>query len=173
MRLDAKRIEVMTVEEFRKRASDCLRWAQEAANERTRALWLSMAQIWLNRAESAGRAAAAVDVPGRPLAAANAALPVPDRPHLALWQSLTTLREHRGDGHIAALMIEGDAAKALLATAAERSADLVVLGAVQDRSLADRLLGTVALEVAKRVGCDVLIVRPEHGEAEFEVPEDA
>jgi hypothetical protein len=48
----------MTVEEFRKRASDCLRWAQEAANERTRALWLSMAQIWLNRAESAGRAAA-------------------------------------------------------------------------------------------------------------------
>ena len=73
----------------------------------------------------------------------------------------------------AALMLEGDAAKALLATAAERSADLVVLGAVQDRSLADRLLGTVALEVAKRVGCDVLIVRPEHGEAEFEVPEDA
>ncbi len=49
----------------------------------------------------------------------------------------------------------------------------MVLGAVQDRSLADRLLGTVAREVAKRVGCDVLIVRPEHGEAEFEVPEDA
>ncbi len=73
----------------------------------------------------------------------------------------------------AALMLEGDAAKALLTTAAERDADLVVLGAVQDRSLADRLLGTVALEVAKRVGCDVLIVRPEHGEAEFEVPEDA
>ena len=73
----------------------------------------------------------------------------------------------------AALMLEGDAAKALLVTATERSADLVVLGAVQDRSLADRLLGTVALEVAKRVGCDVLIVRPEHGEVEFEVPEDA
>ena len=70
-------------------------------------------------------------------------------------------------------MLEGDAAKALLTTAAERDADLVALGAVQDRSLADRLLGTVALEVAKRVGCDVLIVRPEHGEAEFEVPEDA
>ena len=73
----------------------------------------------------------------------------------------------------AALMLEGDAAKALLATATERSADLIVRGAVQDRSLADRLLGTVALEVTKRVGCDVLIVRPEHGEAEFEVPEDA
>ena len=31
-------------------------------------------------------------------------VPVPDEPHLALWQSLTTLREHRGDGHIAALL---------------------------------------------------------------------
>jgi nucleotide-binding universal stress UspA family protein len=81
--------------------------------------------------------------------------------------------QEEGAAISAALMLEGDAAKALLATAAERSADLVVLGAVQDRSLADRLLGTVALEVAKRVGCDVLIVRPEHGEAEFEVPEEA
>jgi hypothetical protein len=48
----------MTAEEFRKRASDCLRWAQEAANERTKALWLSMAQIWLDRAERARRSAA-------------------------------------------------------------------------------------------------------------------
>jgi hypothetical protein len=48
----------MSAEEFRKRATDCLRWAQEAANERTRVLWLSMAQIWLNRAESMQRAAA-------------------------------------------------------------------------------------------------------------------
>jgi hypothetical protein len=48
----------MTAEEFRKRASDCLRWAQEAANERTRALWLSMAQIWLDRAERARRSGA-------------------------------------------------------------------------------------------------------------------
>ena len=55
----------------------------------------------------AGIAAAAVDVPGRPLAAANAGLPVPGRPHLALWQALTTLREHRGDGHNAALLQRG------------------------------------------------------------------
>jgi hypothetical protein len=55
-------------------------------------------------ASLARRAAEAVDVLGRPLAAANAALPVPDRPHLALWQSLTTLREHRGDGHLAVLL---------------------------------------------------------------------
>jgi helix-turn-helix protein len=55
-------------------------------------------------ADLACRAAEAVDVPGRPLAAANTALPWPDEPHLALWQALTTLREHRGDGHLAALL---------------------------------------------------------------------
>jgi hypothetical protein len=47
----------MTTEEFRKRAADCLGWAQEAANERTKTLWLSMAQIWFNRAEDAQRVA--------------------------------------------------------------------------------------------------------------------
>ena len=52
----------------------------------------------------ARRAAECVDVPGRPLAAANAALPEPRQPHLALWQALTTLREHRGDGHLALLL---------------------------------------------------------------------
>src|SRR5262245_48837194 len=40
---------------------------------------------------------------GRPLGAANRALPVPDEPHLALWQATTTLREDRGDAHIAVL----------------------------------------------------------------------
>ncbi|SDY05697.1 hypothetical protein SAMN05661080_02177 [Modestobacter sp. DSM 44400] len=55
-------------------------------------------------ADLARRAAEAVDVPGRPLAAANAGLPWPDAPHLVLWQALTTLREHRGDGHLAALL---------------------------------------------------------------------
>ena len=42
----------MTTEEFRKRAANCLQWAQEAANERTKELWLNMAQIWLDRAEN-------------------------------------------------------------------------------------------------------------------------
>ncbi|SEO60804.1 SCO6745 family protein [Trujillonella endophytica] len=58
-------------------------------------------------ADLARRAAAAVDAPGRPLAAANAGLPLPEPPHLALWQALTTLREHRGDGHSAALLQRG------------------------------------------------------------------
>lgn len=55
-------------------------------------------------AELAGQAAEAAPTAGRVLAAANRALPVPDEPHLALWQACTTLRESRGDGHVAALV---------------------------------------------------------------------
>ena len=73
----------------------------------------------------------------------------------------------------AALLIDGEPSKALVSTAEERSADLIVLGGVHDRSLADRLLGSTALEVTKRARCDVLIVRPEDGDGELEVPEDA
>ena len=52
-------------------------------------------------------AAQACDTAGRVLAAANRVLPRPPQPHLALWQATTTLREHRGDGHTAALVAEG------------------------------------------------------------------
>ncbi|WP_326677742.1 SCO6745 family protein [Streptomyces sp. NBC_01237] len=58
-------------------------------------------------AESARRAALSAEVDGRPLAAANAALPWPDAPHLALWHAATILREHRGDGHLRALVEAG------------------------------------------------------------------
>lgn len=44
---------------------------------------------------------------GRVLGAANAALPVPDEPLSRLWQATATLREHRGDGHVAALVSAG------------------------------------------------------------------
>jgi hypothetical protein len=64
--------------------------------------------------EACGRAAtvlapvaAAVDPTGRPLGAANAALELPGDPLGRMWQLATTLREHRGDGHIAALVTEG------------------------------------------------------------------
>jgi hypothetical protein len=77
-------------------------------------------------AELAARAAVMVEPAGRPLAAANHALPVPDEPHLALWQSLTTLREHRGDGHNAALLmreIDGVSAHVLAAAAGRSTRD--------------------------------------------------
>src|SRR5690349_8855717 len=49
------------------------------------------------------RAAGELDFPGRVLSAANAALPVPEDGLARLWQAATVLREHRGDGHFAAL----------------------------------------------------------------------
>jgi hypothetical protein len=48
-----------------------------------------------------------LDVAGRALFAANVALPWPEDPLLALWHGLTLLREHRGDGHNAALLSAG------------------------------------------------------------------
>ena len=49
----------------------------------------------------------AADPTGRPLFAVNAALPLPTDPLAATWQLATTLREHRGDGHVAALVAAG------------------------------------------------------------------
>jgi hypothetical protein len=49
-------------------------------------------------------AASSARTDGRPLAAAHLATPVPDEAHLALWWGISVLREHRGDGHIAALV---------------------------------------------------------------------
>ena len=58
-------------------------------------------------AELAREATTALDIVGRPLYAAHAALPWPEPAHLQLWHAATLLREHRGDGHIAALVLEG------------------------------------------------------------------
>ncbi|MEU6552328.1 hypothetical protein ABZ915_18890 [Streptomyces sp. NPDC046915] len=53
------------------------------------------------------RAAEACSRAGRPLYSAHADLPVPEEPHLAYWHAATLLREHRGDGHLAALATAG------------------------------------------------------------------
>ncbi|MFI9155239.1 hypothetical protein [Streptomyces sp. NPDC053367] len=53
------------------------------------------------------RVVAAADGAGRPLFAANRGVPAPGDPAGALWQAATTLREHRGDGHVAVLTAEG------------------------------------------------------------------
>jgi hypothetical protein len=44
---------------------------------------------------------------GRPIYAGQADLPWPDEPLLALWHGATLLREHRGDGHVGALLRHG------------------------------------------------------------------
>ena len=54
-------------------------------------------------AELAGRAARQAPLDGRPLFAANLALPWPDDPLAGLWHAATLLREQRGDAHVAVL----------------------------------------------------------------------
>ena len=44
---------------------------------------------------------------GRALYAGHADLPWPEEPLLVLWHGATLLREHRGDGHVAALLHSG------------------------------------------------------------------
>jgi len=52
-------------------------------------------------------AAESAPMEGRALFAANRALPWPEEPTAALWHACTLLREHRGDGHVAALAAAG------------------------------------------------------------------
>lgn len=61
-------------------------------------------------AEAAGlarRGAEACQPEGRALFAGHASLPWPEQTHLELWNALTLLREHRGDGHLMALQLAG------------------------------------------------------------------
>jgi hypothetical protein len=53
------------------------------------------------------RAAEDLDFAGRVLSAANSELPISADPLTRLWQATTLLREHRGDGHFAALAAAG------------------------------------------------------------------
>ena len=52
-------------------------------------------------------ACAALTPEGRPLYAGHADQPWPEEPVLQLWHAATLLREHRGDGHVAALVHSG------------------------------------------------------------------
>ena len=54
-------------------------------------------------ADLAGKAARSAPLDGRPLFAANLALPWPYEPLAKLRHAVTLLREQRGDGHVAVL----------------------------------------------------------------------
>ncbi len=58
-------------------------------------------------AELLGKAAKSAPICGRPLFAANRALPWPEEPLAALWHATTLLREQRGDTHSAVLSAAG------------------------------------------------------------------
>jgi hypothetical protein len=53
------------------------------------------------------KAATSAPLEGRPMYAALRSLPVPEEPVARLFHAGSLLREHRGDGHISALMAEG------------------------------------------------------------------
>jgi nucleotide-binding universal stress UspA family protein len=98
-------------------------------------------------------------VPGR----SAASMAIADAVAVAKQQSATIT---------AALLIDAEPASALLAAAQERHADLIVVGALRDSSVADRLLGTVATEVVRRAPCEVLVVRPRGPASGSQIPAD-
>ena len=63
--------------------------------------------IFARAAELLTEAAVSAPVEGRPMYAALLALPMPDDVVARLFHAASLLREHRGDGHIAALMVQG------------------------------------------------------------------
>ena len=86
----------------------------------------ALRRLWGTEADSDDIAEAAVlalqvatclHADGRPLYAAHAGLPVPEAAHLQLWHACTLLREHRFDGHIAALTVAGLSGLEALVTA--------------------------------------------------------
>jgi hypothetical protein len=77
--------------------------------------------------ELARRAAQAASPLGRPLFAGYTALEWPEEPHLVLWHAATLLREHRGDGHVSALVgeqVDGCEANVLSAASGASTSEL-------------------------------------------------
>jgi len=88
-------------------------------------------------AELAREATAGCTAEGRPLYAAHAGLDWPEPPHLALWHAITLLREHRGDGHIAALLLNGLSGVEALVTHVATGAGFTVDAAKLTRGWSD------------------------------------
>jgi len=89
---------------------------EDAIAARRRGCVTALRQILGDRVDTPGfgrladlltKAAISAPVEGRPMYAALRALPIPDEPVARLFHAASLLREHRGDGHIAALMVEG------------------------------------------------------------------
>jgi hypothetical protein len=78
-------------------------------------------------ARLARRSAEQASPVGRPLFAGYTALEWPAEPHLVLWHATTLLREHRGDGHVSALVgeqVDGCEANVLTAAAGASTGEL-------------------------------------------------
>jgi hypothetical protein len=84
--------------------ADALRVRQEGAAAALGTLLAGREVEVKTAADLLERALDGLDYPGRPLAAANGALAPATNDLGRLWQAATTLREHRGDGHFAAVL---------------------------------------------------------------------
>jgi hypothetical protein len=89
---------------------------EEALAARERGCVAALRRILGDLADSTGlvraadlltKAATSAPSEGRAMYAALRSLPIPDEPVARLWHAADLLREHRGDGHIAACMSEG------------------------------------------------------------------
>jgi hypothetical protein len=89
---------------------------ERALTARTAVADSALRRLWgdeVASADVADAATAAIAVAnglrgdGRPLYTATAALEEPETAHLKLWHACTLLREHRFDGHVAALTVHG------------------------------------------------------------------
>jgi hypothetical protein len=102
-----------------------------ALTARTAVADAALRRLWgdaVDGAELRDTAVAMMDVAralrggGRPLYTATATLDEPEAPHLKLWHACTLLREHRFDGHVAALTVHGlDGLESLLTAIAAGS----------------------------------------------------
>jgi len=86
---------------------EALRVRQDTAVAVLRRYGLEADENVTTAAELLGKAAREAPLCGRPLFAANRALPWPEEPIAALWHACTLLREQRGDTHTAVLSAAG------------------------------------------------------------------
>jgi hypothetical protein len=126
-----------------------LRARLEGVDGALRSLWDIDDPALARTVELLHRAVAGAPAAGRVLFAANAALPWPEQPHLAVWHGCTVLREHRGDGHVAALTAARlDGCEALVSHAAAGGAPV---GALQpNRGWTDEEWSAAARRLTER-----------------------
>jgi hypothetical protein len=87
--------------------ADALRARETSAVAALRRCGVTAGETTATAAALLERAARTAPAEGRPLFAANLALPWPDEPVARLWHAATLLREQRGDGHVALLVGAG------------------------------------------------------------------
>ncbi|MGX7677496.1 SCO6745 family protein [Jatrophihabitans sp. DSM 45814] len=92
-----------------------------------------------------------LDTAGRPLAAANQAVDAPAEPWARFWRACNTLREYRGDGHIAVLLgADLDAREALTLTAIWGADHIDTEMLRASRQLTDEVWGAAVQRLARR-----------------------